>query len=79
MTEEQKKRIEEDVKNEKENALAHGYKYTYCGICRKKIRIKRAYGTIARAVENDDGDVLFVTQLVCKKCFKEIPTSTRCF
>lgn len=71
MTEEQKKKIEEDLKNEKESALSHGYKYTYCGICGKKLSIKKAYGTTARVVENDDGNLGYVIQLVCKKCFKE--------
>ena len=71
MTEEQRKEIVKDLKNEKESALSQGYKYTYCGMCGKKIRIKTAYGSIARAVGNDDGNVLYVIQLICKKCFKE--------
>lgn len=70
MTKEQRNEIEFDLKNEKESALANGYKYTYCGVCRKKIRIKKAYGAMARAVENDDGGVLCAIQFVCKKCFR---------
>ena len=76
MTEEQKKSIEEDVKNEKESALANGYKYTYCGICGKKIRIKRAYGTITRSNEYED-NLFCWTRLICKKCFKEIATTSK--
>lgn len=76
MTEAQKKRIEEDVKNEKESALANGYKYTYCGICGKKLNIKKAYGATTRSNEYED-NVFCWTQFICKKCFKEIATTAK--
>ena len=72
MTEEQKKKIEEDLKNEKESALSHGYKYTYCGICGKKLSIKKAYGAMTKINEDSENGIFGWTQFVCRKCFRKI-------